>query len=101
MDGWFISCYGVDIAVYFTIYDTAHFDARYGVYFGGRIVIFVWCDILCLAAVKVQSCCVASVLYRGVGVFFLCGAVRVNHRLPGIANIIENRRFGGFFFTSQ
>lgn len=82
MDRVAVFDYGLDIAVHFTVYDTAHFNARHGVYFGGWTVIFNRGNILYMAPVKVQPCNLAPVCDWWVGVLFLCGAVWFNYRLP-------------------
>jgi hypothetical protein len=95
--------YGVDIVVHFAIYDTSHFHAWNGIYFGGGTVLFIWGHILCLAPVKVQPCNLAPVRYWGKCVLFLCGAVWVNYRLSVDwlvgARLSKNRRDGGFLFS--
>ena len=48
------------------------------VYFGGRIVVHDWCDILSVAAYEIFTCGMAPVCNRGQCVFLLCCSVRMH-----------------------
>ena len=75
MDGGVICCDGVDAAVYFACNDSQYSRTWPVVYFGGRIGIHDWCDILSVAADEVFARCVAPVCDRRDGVFLFCRSV--------------------------
>ena len=80
MDGRAVSGTGLGVALDFTGDDSDDFCARNVVYFGRRVILFVWGDILSVAATEICACTLAFVCYRGQCVFLFCSALWFNHR---------------------
>ena len=80
MVGCTISGYGLGIVVDFTCDDSNDFCTWYVVYSGGWFIIFVWCNLLFMAQIKIRPCIVAFMCHWGQCVFFLCGALWFDYR---------------------